>query len=85
VVQKHFEWNAAAQQYIVPSLFEGVRVEAPAAAKSAAQTLSDQQNDIAYGRAELSSIPDIVETFMANGGEEARTFYTDIYKSLNEK
>jgi putative aldouronate transport system substrate-binding protein len=85
VVQKHFEWNAEAQQYIVPSLFEGVRVEAPAAAKSAAQTFSDQQNDIAYGRAELSTIPDIVATFLENGGEEARKFYTEVYKSLNEK
>jgi putative aldouronate transport system substrate-binding protein len=85
VVQAHFDYNASVQQYIVPSPFEGVRIEAPAAAKSAAQTLSDQQNDIAYGRADLSTIPDIVATFMENGGEEAREFYTDVYKSLNEK
>ncbi|MDA1361407.1 extracellular solute-binding protein [Glycomyces luteolus] len=85
VVQAHFEFNAVCEQYIVPSIFEGVRIEAPAAAKSASQVFSDQQNDIAFGRAELSTIPDIVATFMENGGEEARGFYTDIYKSLNEK
>ncbi|WP_205327268.1 extracellular solute-binding protein [Glycomyces sp. YM15] len=85
VVQAHFEFNEMAKEYVVPSLFEGVRIEAPAAAKSAAQVLNDQQNDIAYGRAELSTVPDIVATFMANGGEEARGFYTEVYKSLNEK
>ncbi|MDN3241560.1 extracellular solute-binding protein [Glycomyces tritici] len=85
VVQAHFEFNASCQEFIVPSIFEGVRIEAPAAAKSASQTFNDQQNDIAYGRADLSTIPDIVATFMANGGEEARGFYTDIYKSLNEQ
>ncbi|GAA2148393.1 extracellular solute-binding protein [Glycomyces algeriensis] len=85
VVQAHFEFNALCQEFIVPSIFEGVRIEAPAASKSASQTLNDQQNDIAFGRAELSTIPDMVQTFLDNGGEEARTFYTDIYKSLNEQ
>ena len=36
------------------------------------------------GRADLSTIPDMVATFMENGGEEGRTFFTDVYKSLNE-
>ncbi|MEU5153978.1 hypothetical protein [Glycomyces sp. NPDC021274] len=85
VVQAHFEFNASCQEYIVPGIFSGVRIEAPAVFKSANQVFNDQQNDIAFGRAELSTIPDIVATFMENGGEEARGFFTDVYKSLNEE
>lgn len=85
VVQAHFEFNASCEEFIVPSIFEGVRIEAPAEFKSANQVFNDQQNDIAFGRADLSTIPDIVATFLENGGEEARGFFTDVYKSLNEK
>jgi putative aldouronate transport system substrate-binding protein len=85
MVQARFDYNASIQQYAGTNLFEGMRVEGPADFKAAAQTLWDQQNDIAYGRAELSSIPDMVETFMSNGGEAAREYYTEAYKSIQDK
>ncbi|GAB4004842.1 hypothetical protein GCM10029992_51000 [Glycomyces albus] len=55
----------------------------PAEAKAAGQNLWDQQQDIAYGRAELSSIPDMVETYLNNGGEAAREHYTDAYLAVH--
>jgi putative aldouronate transport system substrate-binding protein len=83
VVQKRFDYHAAAQQYAAENPFAGMRIEAPADAKAAGQTLWDQQNDIAYGRAELSSIPEMVETYMSNGGEAAREYYTEAYKTVH--
>jgi putative aldouronate transport system substrate-binding protein len=83
MVAKRFEYNASIKDYAAPNAFEGVRIEGPAEAKAAGQTLWDQQNDIAYGRAELSTIPEIVETFMANGGEDARKYYTDAYLAVH--
>ena len=82
MVAARFEYNASIQQYVVEPPFQGVRIEAPAAAKAAGTTLWDQQSDIAYGRAELSSIPEMVETYFKNGGEEARKHYTDAYLAL---
>jgi putative aldouronate transport system substrate-binding protein len=83
MVAKRFEYDASIQDYAMENPFEGVRIEAPAEAKAAGSTLWDQQQDIAFGRAELSSIPDMVETFMANGGEDARQYYTDAYKAVH--
>ncbi|RRR96766.1 type 2 periplasmic-binding domain-containing protein [Glycomyces terrestris] len=83
MVAKRFEYNASIQQYAAPNAFEGIRIEGPADFKAAAQTLWDQQQDIAFGRSELSSIPDMVETFLANGGEAARQYYTDAYKAIH--
>lgn len=82
MVADRFEYNASIQQYIVEPPFQGIRIEAPAAAKAAGTTLWDQQQDIAFGRAELSSIPEMVETYLDNGGEEARQYYTDAYKAV---
>jgi putative aldouronate transport system substrate-binding protein len=82
MVAKRFEYNASIQDYRMENPFEGIRIEAPAEAKAAGQTLWDQQQDIAYGRAELSSIPDMVETYMNNGGEAAREYYTNAYKAV---
>ncbi|GAB4002222.1 hypothetical protein GCM10029992_39840 [Glycomyces albus] len=36
---------------------------------------------MAYGRAELSSIPDMVETFLNSGGEAAREHYEAAYRA----
>ncbi|WP_157974797.1 type 2 periplasmic-binding domain-containing protein [Glycomyces dulcitolivorans] len=83
MVAKRFEYDASIQDYAMENPFEGVRIEAPAEAKAAGSTLWDQQQDIAFGRAELSSIPEMVETFMANGGEDARQYYTDAYKAVH--
>ncbi|WP_168801709.1 extracellular solute-binding protein [Glycomyces buryatensis] len=83
VVQKRFDFHASVQEFGAENPFAGMRIEAPADAKAAGQTLWDQQNDIAYGRAELSSIPDILETYMNNGGEAAREYYTEAYKSVH--
>jgi putative aldouronate transport system substrate-binding protein len=83
MVQKRFEYNASIQEFAATNDFEGIRIEGPADFKAAGQTLWDQQNDIAYGRAELSSIPQIVETFMSNGGESARQYYTDAYLAVH--
>jgi putative aldouronate transport system substrate-binding protein len=82
VVQARFDYDASIQQYAKKNLFEGMRIEGPADYKAASQTLDDQQNDIAYGRAELSTIPDIVQRFLDNGGEAAREYYTEAYKSV---
>ncbi|GAA2154065.1 extracellular solute-binding protein [Glycomyces lechevalierae] len=83
MVAARFEYDASIQDYAMENPFEGVRIEAPAEAKAAGSTLWDQQQDIAYGRAELSSIPEMVETYMKNGGEEARQYYTDAYKAVH--
>jgi putative aldouronate transport system substrate-binding protein len=83
MVAKRFEYNASIKDYAAENPFEGIRIEGPADFKAASSTLWDQQQDIAYGRAELSSIPDMVETFMANGGENARQYYTDAYLSAH--
>jgi len=83
MVAKRFEYNASIQQYAAPNAFEGIRIEGPADFKAAAQTLWDQQNDIAYGRAELSSIRDMIATFMDNGGEAARQYYADAYLAVH--
>jgi putative aldouronate transport system substrate-binding protein len=82
-VQARFDYNASVQQYGSKNMFEGMRIEGPADFKAAASTLWDQQNDIAYGRADLSTIPDIVQTFLDNGGEAAREYYTEAYKSVH--
>jgi putative aldouronate transport system substrate-binding protein len=82
MVAKRFEYNASIQDYRMENPFEGIRIEAPAEAKAAGTTLWDQQQDIAYGRAELSSIPDMVETYLNNGGEAAREYYTNAYKAV---
>lgn len=83
MVAKRFEYNASIKDYAAENPFEGIRIEGPADFKAASSTLWDQQQDIAYGRAELSSIPDMVETFMSNGGENARQYYTDAYLSAH--
>jgi putative aldouronate transport system substrate-binding protein len=85
MVQKRFEYNASIQQYALGNLFEGMRIEGPADFKAASATLWDQQNDIAYGRADLSTIPDIVQRFLDNGGEAAREYYTEAYKALQDE
>jgi len=82
MVQARFDYNASIQQYAKKNLFEGMRIEGPADFKAASQTLDDQQSDIAYGRAELSSIPDMVQNFLDNGGEAAREYYTEAYKAV---
>jgi putative aldouronate transport system substrate-binding protein len=82
MVAARFEYNASIQQYVVEPPFQGIRIEAPAAAKAAGTTLWDQQSDVAYGRADLSSIPEMVETYFKNGGEEARQHYTDAYLAV---
>ena len=82
VVQARFDYDASIAQYAKKNLFEGVRIEGPADFKAASQTLDDQQNDIAYGRADLSTIPDMVQTFLDNGGEAAREYYTEAYKAI---
>jgi putative aldouronate transport system substrate-binding protein len=79
VVQARFEYNASVKDFAETDIFAGLRVEGPADYKTAAQTLIDQQNDICYGRAELSSIPDMVETFLNSGGEAAREHFTNAY------
>ena len=83
MVQKRFDYNASVLEYAEQNIFEGMRVEGPADFKAASQTLTDQQNDVAFGRAELSSIPDMVETFLNNGGEAAREHFTAAYKALH--
>ena len=85
MVQARFDYNASIQQYAKENLFEGMRIEGPADFKAASQTLDDQQSDIAYGRAELSSIPDVVQNFLDNGGEAAREYYTDAYQALQDE
>ena len=83
MVQALFDYNASLKDHFEENQFEGMRVEMPSAARTAAQALGDQENDIAYGRAELDSIPDMVETFLNNGGEEAREVFTQAYKTLH--
>jgi putative aldouronate transport system substrate-binding protein len=83
MVQARFEYDATLKDFAEVNIFEGMRVEGPADFKSAAQVLNDQQNDIAYGRAELSTIPDMVQTFLDNGGEAAREHYTAAYDKLH--
>ncbi|WP_205323797.1 extracellular solute-binding protein [Glycomyces sp. YM15] len=82
MVAARFEYNASIKEYFVEPPFQGIRIEAPAEAKAAGTTLWDQQQDVAYGRAELSSIPEMVETYMKNGGEVAREYYTEAYKNV---
>lgn len=83
MVQALFDQNAALKEYFEEDIWAGVRVEAPAAFTAAAQNLQDQENDVAYGRAELSEIPAMVETFLNNGGEEGREHFTAVYESLH--
>jgi putative aldouronate transport system substrate-binding protein len=83
VVRKRFEFHASVQEFGAENPFAGMRLEPPASAKTAAQTLWDQQSDIAYGRADLASIPEIVETYLSNGGESAREYYTEAYESIH--
>lgn len=84
-VQDRFEYNATMKDYIETNIWEGMRVEAPADSVAADQARQDQENDIAYGRAELSEIPSMVETFLKNGGEAAREHFTAAYKALHGK
>jgi putative aldouronate transport system substrate-binding protein len=84
-VQRRFEYNAAQKDFAETDIFAGLRVEGPADYKTAAQTLLDQQDDIAYGRAELSAIPDMVETFMNSGGEAAREHFLNAYNQAQGK
>lgn len=84
-VQRRFEYNATQKDFAETDIFKGLRIEGPAEYKTAAQTLLDQQDDIAYGRAELSSIPDMVETFMSSGGEAARELFTNAYNQAQGK
>jgi putative aldouronate transport system substrate-binding protein len=83
MVQARFDYNASVKDYAEVDIFEGMRIEGPADFKAAGQTLIDQQNDVAYGRAEIASIPDMVETFLANGGEAGREHYTAAYKAVH--
>lgn len=85
MVQARFDYNATMKDYIEPNIWEGMRVESPADAVAADQARQDQENDIAYGRAELSEIPSMVETFLNNGGEAAREHFTAAYKALHGK
>ncbi|MEU5873253.1 hypothetical protein AB0A73_17085 [Glycomyces sp. NPDC047369] len=84
-VERKFAYNASVKDFAEVNIWEGMRMEGPADYKSAAQVLLDQQNDVAYGRAELSSIPDMVQTFLDNGGEAAREYYTAAYEKLHGK
>ncbi|THV38577.1 extracellular solute-binding protein [Glycomyces buryatensis] len=80
-VQRVFDYNASVLEYAEVDIFEGLRVEGPAAFKDARATLEDQENDVSYGRAELSEIDSMVEDFLAAGGEEAREHYTAAYRT----
>ena len=82
MVAERFAYDASIQEYAMEDPFAGVRIEAPAEAKAAGTTLWDRQQDIAFGRAELSSIPEMVETYLKNGGEAAREHYTEAYKTV---
>ncbi|GAB3659458.1 hypothetical protein [Glycomyces tarimensis] len=83
MVQARFDYNASMKDYIEENIWEGMRVEAPADFVAASQALEDQENDIAYGRAELSEIEGMVETFLNNGGEAGREHFTAAYKTLH--
>ncbi|SDL76499.1 putative aldouronate transport system substrate-binding protein [Glycomyces sambucus] len=85
LVQRRFEYNASVKDFAEENIFKGLRVEGPAEYKTASQTLLDQQDDIAYGRAELSSIPDMVETFLNSGGEAAREHFQSSYDQAQGK
>ncbi|MFC3494314.1 hypothetical protein [Glycomyces rhizosphaerae] len=83
MVQARFEYNASMKDFAEVNIFEGMRVEGPADFKSASQVRLDQEADIAFGRADLSTIPDMVQTFLDNGGEAAREHYTAAYEKLH--
>jgi putative aldouronate transport system substrate-binding protein len=83
IVQRRFEYNEMCLPYFEPDLFAGLRLEDPESLQTANQILDDQINDIVYGRAELSTLPDVVEKWKENGGDASRGFFEDAYKSLN--
>lgn len=83
MVQNRFDYNAANKDYFEVDIFDGVRIEAPSDFVSASQALQDQENDVAFGRKEITDIPSIVETFLNNGGESAREHFTAVYEQLH--
>jgi putative aldouronate transport system substrate-binding protein len=85
VVQKRFDYNANARQYFEANLFQGLRIEVPEALGTADQILDDRVDDIVFGRAELSALPDAIERWKSTGGDASRAFFEDVYQSVNEE
>lgn len=83
MVQALFDYNASILDNIEEDQFEGVRLDPPSEFDTARQNLEDQQNDIAYGRMDLSEASTIAQTFLDNGGEAAREYFQSAYEAAN--
>jgi putative aldouronate transport system substrate-binding protein len=83
IVEARFAFNASVQPHLDEDLFEGLRLTAPESSHTASTVFGEKINDIIQGRAELSELDAAIETWKADGGEEARAFFDKAYKQLH--
>ncbi|SDD59624.1 hypothetical protein [Glycomyces harbinensis] len=83
IVEARFAFDEAIQPYLDENPFQGLRLTGPEAGNNAGAVFDEKVNDIVYGRAELSELDAAVETWRADGGDEAREFYEKAYKQLH--
>ncbi|WP_026928877.1 extracellular solute-binding protein [Glycomyces tenuis] len=83
IMQARFEFDEQILPYLDSNPFQGLRLTSPEAGTNAGTVFDEKVNDIIYGRAELSELDSAIETWKADGGDEAREFYEKAYKQLH--
>lgn len=84
-VEKRSAWAADNAQYVVEPLFYGMNIAEPNQYASIGQPFADLEKDIARGRATMDDLDAAVATWRTSGGDELRTFYTEIYEGLESE
>jgi putative aldouronate transport system substrate-binding protein len=81
-VEKRSTWAAANAEFVTEPLFYGMNIAEPNQYASIGQPFDDLEKDIVRGRASMADLDTAIETWRSSGGEELRTFYTEIYEGL---
>jgi putative aldouronate transport system substrate-binding protein len=79
-VQGLHDWETEASQHLENHPFQGIRIERPSNFSSIATPTDDKVQDILRGKRPVSDLKQVVQEWRDGGGEEGRTFYTNVMK-----
>jgi putative aldouronate transport system substrate-binding protein len=79
-VQGLHDWETEASQHLENHPFQGIRIERPSNFSSIATPTDDKVQDILRGKRPVSDLKQVIQEWRDGGGEEGRTFYTNVMK-----
>ncbi|WP_152364351.1 extracellular solute-binding protein [Microlunatus speluncae] len=77
-VEEYSTWQQRAGEFAAEPLFYGMNIAEPSQYASIGQPFEDLEADIARGRKPLTDLDEAIKTWKAAGGEQLRTFYSEI-------